>query len=361
MGDRSLPRYIADTIIRGGLAVGLYAIFPAFSDIHRLWERQAGLVPGWPFGVFEYPPIGALYFAPFGLLPSSTWAVVVNGAIMLAAAVAVTAILMRLTPEPPHEDIDVGMWVSSPALLLLLPINWDVLVVLMLLWGVVAVSRFRPTASGIWLGAGTAFKVFPGSVVLPVLLLIRKWSHRMAFLISGAVVLGGSYLIYALVDPEGWRFHLDFAALRDDTQSTIWGILERGFEVFGANLSMDTINTASTLTVIVAIVALTVWVARAKPSFPEAAAVAIMVLLAFNKVFKPQYVLWVIPFLAWIRASRVKVRILETTAIVQFAVIYFALPEIIYVAETGVRLVILFLLCTEIIRSGFAESVLSET
>lgn len=83
--------------------------------------------------------------------------------------------------------------------------------------------------------------------------------------------------------------------------------------------------------------------------------------LAFNKVFKPQYVLWVIPFLAWIRASRVKVRILETTAIVQFAVIYFALPEIIYVAETGVRLVILFLLCIEIIRSGFAASVLSET
>lgn len=349
-----------DTIVRGGLAVGLYAIFPAFSDIHRLWERQAGLVPGWPFGVFEYPPIGALYFAPFGLLPSSPWAVVLNGLIMVTAAVGITAILLRLTPASHRGDVDVRMWVSSPALLLLLPINWDVLVVLVLLWGVVAAGRAMPMASGMWLGVGTAFKVFPGSVVLPVLPLFRSWSQRLAFLGSGAAVLGGSYLVYAMVDPEGWRFHLDFAALRDDTQSTIWGILDRGFELFGSSLPMDTINLASTLTLIGAIIAVTVWVAKAKPSFAEAAAVAVMVLLVFNKVFKPQYVLWAIPFLAWIRASRLKVRILEMTAIVQFAVIYFALPELFYVAETGVRLVILSLLCIDIIKSRSVEPAVSE-
>lgn len=341
--------------------MGLYAIFPAFSDIHRLWERQAGLVPGWPSGVFEYPPIGALYFAPFGLLPSSRWAVVVNGLVMLATAVVITAILMRLAHDFYGRDVDVRMWVSSPALLLLLPINWDVVVSLMLLWGIVLVNRSRLVASGTWLGAGTAFKIFPGSVVLPVLPLIHGWRRRVAFLASGVALLGGSYLAYAAVDPDGWGFHLEFAALRTDTQSTVWGIIERGFEMFGSSLSMDAINLTSTLTLIVAIFVVTVWVARTKPSFAEAATVAIMVLLALNKVFKPQYVLWVIPFLAWIRASRVKVRILEMTAIMQFAVIYFALPELFYVAETSARLVILALLCIDIIKSPSVELAMSET
>lgn len=357
----SRSRYLLDTVVRGGLAVGLYAVFPAFSDIHRLWERQAGLVPGWPSGVFEYPPIGALYFAPFGLLPSSLWAVVVNGLIMLAAAVVITAILMRLAHgSSGWRDVDVRMWVSSPALLVLLPINWDVLVGLMLLWGVVLVNRSRPVASGTWLGVGTALKISPGSVVLPVLPLIHGWRRRVAFLASGAALLGGSYLAYAAVDPDGWGFHLEFAAFRTDTQSTVWGMIERGLGMFGSGLSMDAINLTSTLTLIVAMAGVTVWVARTRPSFAETAAVAVMVLLALNKVFKPQYVLWVIPFLAWIRASRAKVRILEMTAIMQFAVIYFALPELFYVAETSVRLVILALLCIDIVKSPSVEPAISE-
>ncbi len=75
--------------------MALYAVFPAFSDIHRLWERQAGLVPGWPQDVFEYPPIGALYIAPFGLMLSGRWAVVVNGVFMVASTMVVTWLLMQ--------------------------------------------------------------------------------------------------------------------------------------------------------------------------------------------------------------------------------------------------------------------------
>ncbi len=358
--ELSSRRYLTDTAVRGGLAVVLYAVFPAFSDIHRLWERQAGLVPGWPFGVFEYPPIGALYFAPFRLLPSGRGAVVVNGVVMVAAAVAITWLLTRMTEGSDPHGVDLQMWVGSPALLFLLPINWDVLVALISLLGVVALYRSRAVLSGFWHGVGTVFKVFPGAVVLPVVPLIDGWRRRVMFLASGSVVLVASYLAYAVVDPDGWRFHLDFASIRTDIDSTVWGVADSIVRMFGAGLPMSTVNTMSTIAIVVALLAVTYWTARSKVTPVEAAAVALMALMAFNKVFKPQYVLWVLPFLAWIRVSRLKVRILEATAILQFAVIYFALPAFLFVVEASVRLVVLALLAAEIIKVRSVTSVSRE-
>lgn len=51
--------------------------------------------------------------------------------------------------------------------------------------------------------------------------------------------------------------------------------------------------------------------------------------LLFNKVMKPQYVLWGLPFLAWNRSNRPTLRLLEVAAIIQFAVIYFPLPMVL--------------------------------
>lgn len=354
--DNALPisadrRPLIDTAFRGGLAVALYVVFPAFSDIFRLWARQAGHVPGWPQEAFEYPAIGALYFAPFGLLPSGRWAVLVNGLIMVGASVAITWLLMRSAKTTGRPSVDIQMWVASPALLLFLPINWDILVTLLALLGIVGLYESRVVLSGFWNGVGTAFKIFPGAMMLPVLPLIEGWRRRVSFLASGAGVVIISYLAYAATDPEGWRFHLDFAPFRTDTQSTIWGILQRILEVFDVFLPISAVNTMSAISLILALFAFTYWTARTKPTFAQAATVAVLALLTFNKVFKPQYVLWVLPFLAWLGVSRLKVRVLEGTAIMQFAVIYFALPAFLYVVEASVRLLVLALLMGEIMRT----------
>jgi uncharacterized membrane protein len=341
-----------DTAIRGGLAVALYVVFPPFSDIHRLWERANGLNLNWPIGRFEYPPLSALYFEPLAALPSSRWAVAINGLVMVAAAVVITWILLRVADWSHSSGADIGMWVASPALLLFLPINWDVLVVLVALLGVVALYRSRTVISGVLHGIGTAFKIFPGALVLPVLPLIEGWRRRTSFLLSGFAVLAVSYISYAAIDPDGWRFHLDFASSRTDIESTIWAILDGGLDVLGVDLSMGVINTLSTVSIGVALLLLTVWVARARPVFAEVAALALTAMLILNKTFKPQYVLWVLPFYAWIRASRAKMRLVEAAAIVAFVVIYFEVPKWINPVETAFRITVLALLAADTIRAS---------
>lgn len=338
---------VRDTLVRGALAVGLYAAFPAFSDVYRLWRRAAGDEPGRGLDPFEYPPLSALYFGPVAHLPNSTTAVVINGLVMVGCAVLITVLLERLASA--DSRVSARIWVASPALLFLLPINWDVLVALIAMVSVIAVTEDRVLRSGLLTGVGTALKIAPGALVPPLVVLIRGWRQRTRFLASGFLVLAAAYLANVLLAPTSWRFHLDFASVRTDFDSTVWALLEQGARLFGGAMEIGAINAISTIALAVALVLTSVWAHRHQPRFIEAAALAMIALVALNKVYKPQYVLWLLPLIAWLGLSSRKTRALELTAIVQFTVIYFDLPKELFLAEGAIRFVVLALLAREVV------------
>jgi uncharacterized membrane protein len=243
------------------------------------------------------------------------------------------------------------MWIASPALMLLLGVNWDVLVGLIAVLGVVALYARREAISGWWLGLGTAFKVFPGIIVLPALPLLQGWRRRIIFLLAGGAVLGLSYALYAWLKPDEWLFHLEFASQRADFDLTVWDLLDRASRPFGADVSPGLVNTMSTAALGVAVALTALWAHLTKPSFARVAAVALIALLVLNKVFKPQYVLWVLPFLSWVGATGWKVRTLEAVVLLQFAAIYFPLPQAILPLSTIVGITVFCLLANEIIRA----------
>lgn len=354
LSDRWRDRHVRDTVVVGLLSVALYAAFPPFSDIYRLWRKEAGLgiYGGLGQGEFEYPPLAALYFEPLSHFPSSRWAVVVHGLLMVIVAVLITRILLELKDRSNAHVVDVRMWAMSPALLLFLPINWDVLAVLLALVGVVALRSQRSITSGTLLGAGVSLKVFHGALVLPFLPLIEGWRERLRFLGSGLVILIVSYAVYIAVFPETWDLHLDFAASRADFESTVWGVLDWIGGPFGAGLSLAAVNVVSTAAFLGAIVALTVWVWLKRPTLVQVALLALIAFVLFNKVFKPQYLLWLLPFLAWNGSSRPTVRLLEFTAIAHIAVTYFPLPSVIVEISAAVRTVVLVSLGVATIRAA---------
>jgi uncharacterized membrane protein len=347
--------YLLDTTVRGLLAVGLYVSFPAFSDIYRLWERFAGN-PAFSPSPFEYPPLSALYFEPLKLLPSSRWAVLVNGLVMTTAAVAVTWLLFSFARRTGPERPDVGLWAASPALLFLLPINWDVLVILVAALGVLALYRSEAVRSGAWLGLGTAFKVFPGAAVIPVLPLITGWKKRLAFLVSAAAALAVPYVVYQILQPDTWRFHLQVAAERGDIGSSVWGVFDWLAGLLGFDLPLSAINVAAAVSLVVGLLAVTIWAARSRPSFARVAALAVVVFVIANKVFKPQYVLWPLPFLAWSGIRRGKVRAAEATAIAQFGLIYLTAPTVWLTWIAAVRVVILAAVARDLIVDRRGDS-----
>jgi uncharacterized membrane protein len=345
---RARRTQLLETAFIGLLSVGLYAAFPAFSDIYRLWRRQAGVVPGeLAPEAFEYPPLAAVFWEPLSMLPSARTAVVVNGLLMVGAAVAVTWLLQRSNdgPRPPLPRL----WVASPALLFFLPINWDVAAALMVMAGLALLASQKAASAGAMFGGGMALKIFPGSLFLPLLPLIEGRKPRLRFLGSGFVVVAAAYATYVVARPDIWRIHLDLAASRSDYQTTVWALLDWALDHLGIPLTVSSINLMSLLITSLGLMVLTLWVYRRRPTFGEAATLAIIVFILFNKVFKPQYVLWVVPLLALIGAKRTTTRTLEFAAITEFATIYFTLPLLLAPVAAAVRIGALVVLSREIV------------
>lgn len=349
-GDESGRRLLFETAFRGLLGVGLFFAFPPFSDVYRLWRRDAGLVPGALFGPgdFEYPPLAAPYWELLSGLPSSRAAVAINGLVMVAAAVAITWLLMKVSDR--EQTPAVRLWATSPVLLFFLPINWDAVAVLMTVGGMVLLHAGKYPKAGAMLGAGVALKVFPGSLFLPLLPMIKGLGRRASFLASGLIMVGGSYLAYAFVRPEGWLVHLRFASSRGEIESTLWGVVDSALRTLGVALSVSQLNLAALSVLGALLVGISLWVARHRPTLGEGAALALIAFLLVNKVFKPQYIIWVLPLLALIGARKATVRTLEYSAILELATYYFVLPSFLVVGAFIGRHTALGLAAIEIVR-----------
>lgn len=341
-------RQLIDTTLVGLASTLLYTGFPQFSDLNTLWLRDHGIFayPGLP-PAFEYPPLAAVLWEPLSWLPSPRLAVFINGLLMTAAAVGVTWVLQRLARS--YDSADLNLWVLSPALLMFLPINWDVAAVLAMVVAVVLLENQRAGLAGFALGAGTALKVFPGSLFLPLLPLMRR-RHRWKWLFAGGLTVSIAYAAYVVAAPETWRVHLDFASSRVDYETTLWGGLDVALGWFGVSLPLTTINVLSLTATAAALIAVTVWVARRRPTIAEAALLAVGAFIVFNKVFKPQYVLWVLPFAVLAHSKRLSVRVLELSAIVELVAIYSPPLSPVLPVTTVIRLAALSALGWEVVR-----------
>ena len=339
-----------DTTIRAALAVALYAAFPKFSDLFLLWLRQQRLAPVGLTGPgnFEYPPLAALYWWPFSNLPTPTAAVIANAIVMGGLAVAVTWVLIRIAGDGDKGHL--RMWAASPTLIFFLPINWEAAVILLMMLGVSALVREKEAQAGGWLAAGTAMKVFPGAIALPVLPLLRDNARRLRFLAVGAAT---GIAIYAFdmfwLRPDNWRFQFDAARIREDYEATVWAGLEWLLDLFGIDLSLSAINALALATTIVALIALTWWCYRNRPTIFEVSALAVMAFIVCNKTFKPQYLLWVLPLLALSRVARRPVLAAEIAVIVDFATYHFEAVEFLQPAAVIVRTIALLVIAWELL------------
>ena len=329
--------HLLDTAVRGLLGTALFAVVPFVSDIYRLWRRHAGMVPG-GFGPeeFEYPPLAALYWEPISGLISARWAVVANGLIMTAAAMAITWLLVLAKHRGGYPDIHI--WAASPALIFFLPIGWDTAVALVALTGVGLACFHRYRSAGALIGLGAVFKVFPGALFLPILPLLPGNRDRKRLGLTGLAVVVVSYAAYMIAMPEVWFLHIEFASGRG-YWGTIWSPIAEIAGQIGLASTNDAIALLSSIAFLGALIGLTIWTASRRPTIGEAAVLATLAFLLINKVFMPQYVLWALPLMALVRVPRTLARILVYAAAVQLAYVYLpidgAAMEIAFIARTA--------------------------
>jgi uncharacterized membrane protein len=192
------------------------------------------------------------------------------------------------------------LFALAPTLAIYAFINWDLVAVALATLATLAFLRGRNGAAGGLLGLGAAAKLYPGLLVIPFAL-DRDRSGRRREAWTVAVTAAAVWLVVnlpvALASPERWSEFYRFNAARPPDFDSLWFLL--GWH-FGFEWEVGVVNALSL--VAFGAMAWAIWIAasRIRPGFP-AWTFGFPLLVAFlltNKVYSPQYGLWLLPWFA---------------------------------------------------------------
>ena len=271
-------------------------VFPYLTGRLEPSDRPEGNLVG---GAVEYPIVTGIFMWLAGLGASTDGDYLRTTALLLAPFGLLTAgLLARLA------GWRAMIWAAAPALVLYSAHNWDFLATACVVGAVWAWSAGRPGTAAMLLGLGAATKIYPGFLALPLLM------ERLALRdIRGAArVVAGTGGVWAAINVpfmlanwDGWWATYAFQAGRvaDLTTNSIW---YWGFPELGT----DQVNRWSAALIAASwLLALLVgWSnARRTRRYPwlQVGAALLASFLLFNKVYSPQYVLWLLPFFVLLR------------------------------------------------------------
>lgn len=197
----------------------------------------------------------------------------------------------------------------SPTLVVYGLVNWDLLAVALATAAVPAFILRRDVLAGILLGLGASAKFYPAMLVIPFI--AQRLQDREP---DRAIRLGwaaaGTWLAvnlpFFIASPSAWLTFFRFNSQRCADFDSLWSIGWRAARYFvlhqnaGECPSTNLVNLASVVTFL-GLFGL-VWMAKARrwPAFPRwtLAFPLLVVFLLTNKVYSPQYGLWLVPLFA---------------------------------------------------------------
>ncbi len=273
-------RYLEYPVLTGLFQWGVSWAADAYLKI----AKSTGALPV-PLDVAAYFTIGAFFLALFYL-----W------------AVACTARMSR------KRIWDTTLMCLSPLLIVHAYTNWDLLAVGLCAGGMLAWARGRPVLSGALLGLGMAAKLYPILLLGPLLVLclragrMRAWTRT---LVSAAIAWLVVNIPVMLMYPRAWYEFIRLNSERPPewdswyflfaniTGSTLWD------KAPGA-ASPTLLNNVSLMLFLLCCAGIG-WLALSAQRRPRFAQLAFLVVAAFlltNKVWSPQYSIWLVPLVA---------------------------------------------------------------
>jgi uncharacterized membrane protein len=210
------------------------------------------------------------------------------------AAITVVALIGISGPRP----WDAAMFAVAPGLMLNGTINWDLIAVGLAAVALLAWARRKPMLAGAFIGLGTAAKLYPALLLVALVLLcwragkMRQWAECM---IGAAGAWLAVNLPFMIENWHSWIYFYTFNQKRGADWGSLWLFLE--YSPLHLNFTASQINTAFAVLLALSCVGigLITWLARNRPRVAQIAFLAASAFILFNKVYSPQYVLWLIP------------------------------------------------------------------
>src|SRR5262249_42952429 len=193
----------------------------------------------------------------------------------------------------------------APTLLIYAFVNWDLLAVAIATVATLALLQRRERSRGVLLGLGAAAKIYPAFLVVPFARERVREDRRAgaaAIVVWSLIAFAAVNLPFAMFAPNAWSTFFRFNSTRGVDWDSLWFIVcERLHRSGACALSTGQIKLVNGLSLLafLAIAAAVWWIrARRQPDFPRWT-VGLPLLVAFllaNKVYSPQYSLWLLPW-----------------------------------------------------------------
>ncbi len=219
-------------------------------------------------------------------------------AVLLGALLLVT--VWAQARSVPGRPWDAMMVAASPCVAAAALVNWDLLPVALTATALLAWSRRRPTWAGVLLGLGMAAKLYPLLLLGPLLLLCLRARRMRDF----GVALVGFVLSWTAVNlpvlllaPQAWLSFWRFNSDRTGDFGSLWYVFSlAGHPVPQLNAVSGGLFAAGCLAT-----GLLILLAPRRPRLGQVAFLVVAAFLLTNKVYSPQYVLWLLPLLVLAR------------------------------------------------------------
>jgi uncharacterized membrane protein len=197
-----------------------------------------------------------------------------------------------------------ALWFAlAPTLLIYGFMNWDLFAVALAMGAFLAFARRREGLAGVLLGLGAAAKLYPALLLVPLIAQrVRDREPDSAIRLGWATA--GTWLLvnapFVIAAPSSWWTFFRFNAIRPADWDSLWYI---GCSHVDASAVCDhtaRINGLSLLLFAASFGSVWLWKRRRDPGFARwSLAFPLLVLfLLSNKVYSPQYGLWLLPLFA---------------------------------------------------------------
>lgn len=201
---------------------------------------------------------------------------------------------------------DAALVAASPILIFQIFTNFDALAVALAVGGLLAWARRRPVLAGVLLGLGVAAKLYPALLLLPILVLAIR-TNRVPDAARTVVAAVGAWFVVnlpvMLMFPRGWSEFFRLNSRRGDDMDSVYNVVKSFTGWKGFDPTLGFWQPPIVLNVVVAVAFLlccagVAYIGLTAPQRPRLAQLAFLIVAMFllvNKVWSPQFSLWLVP------------------------------------------------------------------
>jgi uncharacterized membrane protein len=221
----------------------------------------------------------------------------------------------------------------APGLILASFVNWDLIAMGLAMLGMAAWAARRGVLAGVLLGLAVATKFYPLLFFGPLLLLCLRAGRMRAFWVTTGSAVAAWLVVnlpVIIAAPHGWARFYQLSSDRGADWGSIWYLFEtERVPVVGAT-GLGQLNLMSALVFAVGSVAIAILALAAgrRPRVPQLFFLILAVFLMSNKVWSPQYVIWLVPLVVLARPRLWSYALWQLTEVGYFFAIWAYLVSI---------------------------------